>query len=489
MSSQAPVREGDVLGGKYRVEKVLGVGGMGVVVAAMHLQLDQRVALKFLLPAATANPEVVARFAREARAAARIKSEHVARVVDVGQLETGSPYMVMEFLEGKDLADVLAERGPLPFADAVGFVLQASDAIAEAHAAGLVHRDLKPANLFLARRPDKTSIVKVLDFGISKSTAPAGGLGLTSTQAFLGSPLYMSPEQLTDAKRVDLRSDIWALGVILYELLTARTPFVADTLPELVAAVLTATPTPIGALRSDVPPELAAIIMRCLSKAPADRFPSIAALAVALRPFGPEDVRHIPDRVSRVLGEESTPGLAVATPREIPRPDLAAAPSAPSAPAGAQTNARSAWSGTKSEPPVVPTRGLGTKGVVVAAGAALVAAGTIGVLAFQHRAATTRTANASGLVASDPASASAVAAAALPLPPATPLPLPASAPAASSAPAPVESPPPVAVAPAKPPAARPARIDRPAPAKSVEPSPPVEPPQTEPTNKMRMDPK
>src|ERR1051326_8983161 len=169
-----PVKEGGVLAGKYRVERVLGVGGMGVVVSALHLQLDERVALKFLLPDALENQEAVARFQREARAAVKIKSEHVARVSDVGQLENGAPYMVMEYLEGSDLSDVLKQRGSLPVEEAVQYVLEACEAIAEAHALGIVHRDLKPSNLFLAKRPDGRSIVKVLDFGISKVRASGG---------------------------------------------------------------------------------------------------------------------------------------------------------------------------------------------------------------------------------------------------------------------------------------------------------------------------
>ncbi|HVY49507.1 MAG TPA: serine/threonine-protein kinase, partial [Minicystis sp.] len=203
-SEQAPAPEGvpavgEVLAGKYRVERVLGVGGMGAVVAAMHLQLGERVALKFLLPS-MATDETIERFAREARAAARIKSEHIARVTDVGTLETGAPYMVMEFLEGSDLSAVLKEQGPPPVRDAVEYVIQAADAVAEAHAIGIVHRDLKPANLFLARRPGAPARVKVLDFGISKVVAPDEQQGpleqrtVTRTRAWLGSPLYMAPE-------------------------------------------------------------------------------------------------------------------------------------------------------------------------------------------------------------------------------------------------------------------------------------------------------
>src|SRR5580693_7216018 len=168
-------------------------------------------------------PEYVARFEREARTAVKIKSEHVARVIDVGQLESGSPYMVMEYLEGEDLQGWLEKQGRLPIERAVDFLLQACEAIAEAHAMGIVHRDLKPANLFCIRRPDGTLSIKVLDFGISK--AAGASMGMTSTQAVMGSPLYMSPEQMGSSKGVDARSDIWALGVILFELVTGRVPF------------------------------------------------------------------------------------------------------------------------------------------------------------------------------------------------------------------------------------------------------------------------
>src|SRR5262245_6617782 len=185
------VREGDVLAGKYRIDKILGAGGMGVVVAAHHEQLDTRVAIKFLLPQALANTEAVERFAREARAAVKIQSEHVARVSDVGTLDNGAPYMVMEYLEGSDLAAWLHESGPLPVEQAIEFVLQACEAIAEAHAIGIIHRDLKPANLFVIRRPDGVLSVKVLDFGISKATGlSASGSDMTRTSAVMGSPLY-----------------------------------------------------------------------------------------------------------------------------------------------------------------------------------------------------------------------------------------------------------------------------------------------------------
>ncbi|HVJ20233.1 MAG TPA: serine/threonine-protein kinase, partial [Polyangiaceae bacterium] len=215
----APVREGDLLAGKYRVERVIGVGGMGVVVAARHLHLDVRVALKFLLPSLKQDGEIVARFLREGQAAARIKSEHVGRIMDVGSFDDGSPYLVMEYLEGRDLAAELASRGRLSVAEAVAHVLQALEALAEAHQSGIVHRDLKPSNLFLTRRADGSALIKVLDFGISKAAFGEGGEAvLTRSQGIMGSPQYMSPEQIRSAKRVDQRSDIWSTGVILHEL-------------------------------------------------------------------------------------------------------------------------------------------------------------------------------------------------------------------------------------------------------------------------------
>src|SRR4051812_47574365 len=250
-------KEGDVIAGKYLIQRVLGRGGMGVVVAAEHVALRQRVAVKFLLPEAVARAGSVERFLREARAAVMIQSEHVARVFDVGTLETGSPYMVMELLQGSDLGELLQVNGRLPVEQAVDYVLQACEAIAEAHALGIIHRDLKPANLFLTSRADGSMIIKVLDFGISKSTGTPSGsqpdMSLTRTASVMGSPLYMSPEQMRSTRNVDARTDIWALGVILYELLTGRAAFLADSMPELCAMILTEPPASVRSLRAEVP--------------------------------------------------------------------------------------------------------------------------------------------------------------------------------------------------------------------------------------------
>jgi eukaryotic-like serine/threonine-protein kinase len=308
-----PVRLGDVVADKYRVERVLGRGGMGFVVEATHLQLDQKVALKFLLPEVAAHPEVVGRFVREARAAVKVQSEHVARVLDVGSTPSGAPFMVMEYLRGDDLARLVTERGPLPLQDAVGYVLEACEAIAEAHAIGIVHRDLKPANLFLAERPSGRPIVKVLDFGISKLPMSVNDAALTKPTTMMGSPSYMSPEQMVAADTVDRRTDVWALGVVLYELLTAKLPFMADTMPELVGAVLQRRPEPIAALRPDAPPEIQAIIDHCLQKEREARYANVAELAAALVPFGPARSDLSLERILHVLG--LPPGSVRAPPR------------------------------------------------------------------------------------------------------------------------------------------------------------------------------
>ncbi|HEX2673206.1 MAG TPA: protein kinase [Polyangiaceae bacterium] len=298
--NELPVRLGDVLAGKYRVESVLGSGGMGVVVAAVHVELNQRVALKFLLPHALESGEAASRFLREARAAVKIDSEHVARVLDVGRLENGAPYMVMEYLEGTDLS--LHPRGAdLAIDDAIDFVLQACAAMAVAHAAGIVHRDLKPANLFVTKRPDGSNLLKVLDFGISKMSVLEASANLTNSQAIMGSPLYMSPEQGQSARNVDARTDIWSLGVILYELLTGDAPFPGESLGEVLSAVITLTPKSIRAVRPEVPEALEKAVLRALEKPVERRFQNIGELSAALVEFAPVRSQVLHDRVSGVM--------------------------------------------------------------------------------------------------------------------------------------------------------------------------------------------
>jgi serine/threonine protein kinase len=276
---------GHLLAGKYLIDRVLGRGGVGIVVAATHLALEQKVAIKFLRSDTTLTAETIERFLREARAAAMIRSEHVCRVHDFGTSDEGLPYIVMEHLEGTDLGDLL-EKGPLPVEAVVEYVLQACLALAEAHRAGIVHRDLKPANLFLTHRADGLPIIKVLDFGISKvipKTPRGSNAAFVTTSTIMGSPEYMSPEQMRSTKDVDQRADIWALGVVMYELLTARAAFTADTIQQLFYAIEKADPAPIESFRDDVPDILKDVIARCLKKDREARFFDIGELALAMR--------------------------------------------------------------------------------------------------------------------------------------------------------------------------------------------------------------
>ena len=363
------VRPGDVLAGKYQVERVLGAGGMGVVVAAHHVQLDAKVAIEFLLPGMLGNRDAVARFAREAKAAVKITSEHVARVLDVGVLETGAPYMVMEYLDGVDLAAWIQERGALAIDQAVEFVLQACVAVAEAHGLGIVHRDLKPANLFCIRRPDGQLSIKVLDFGISKLADPASSsVSVTKTSAVLGSPLYMSPEQMQSAKGADSQSDIWALGVILFELIAGQVPFNGEAVTEVAVKVATQPAPPLRAFRPDAPPGLEAIVARCLEKDRRQRFGNVADLAVALAPYAPPRARA---SVDRITGTIQASGRAFSSSRPPPSPLAETVPAGQQTIAGVGQTAPGFKQGKFPTMPVVVAVGLiaalaiGTTGAVV----------------------------------------------------------------------------------------------------------------------------
>ncbi len=279
------VAAGQLLARKYRVDRVLGEGGMGLLVAATDLSRHDRVALKLMRPEALQSPELVERFRREAATAARLTSANVVRVRDVGQLEGGAPYLAMELLEGEDVAAILARCGPMPVTGAIDIILQTCDALAEAHAMGIVHRDVSPANVFVARTP-AGPVVKVLDFGVA-TAGPVGGnvSSMTRTGTVLGCPFYASPEQLQSSKHVDARSDLWSVGAVLYELLTGHPPYVADSLGGLLGAVMLTDPAKIRDTRPDVPPELEAVILRCLTRERDGRFASARELGLALAPF------------------------------------------------------------------------------------------------------------------------------------------------------------------------------------------------------------
>ncbi len=369
--SAAPVREGDILAGKYKVEKILGMGGMGVVVAAEHIALSQKVALKFVLPGALSDAQSVERFLREARAAVRLKSEHVAKVLDVGTLENGAPYMVMEYLEGADLGSVLSERGPLPIEAACDYVVQACEAVAEAHSLGIIHRDIKPQNLFLTQRVGGGPMIKVLDFGVSKVTGPSSK-NLTQTTAVMGSPLYMSPEQMRSSRNVDPRSDVWAMGVVLYEMITGHVPFDAESMPELCLKVVSDPPRSIDELRPNVPIALKTIMLKCLEKNPDNRYADMSEVASALESFIPPMSRVSVERARMVMSGTrrmtSAPGLD-ALPVLAKTSPLAAAGSGASGVSGDARATPAPWSGTQNSQSGAPKK---TKSPVV-----LVALGAI----------------------------------------------------------------------------------------------------------------
>jgi serine/threonine protein kinase len=281
--STISLNPGDTLAGKYQIERIIGRGSMGIVMAARHIHLDEHVAIKIMLPDAVSQGEHIARFLREARAASRIKNEHVARVMDVDLTQSGMPFIVMEYLEGHDLGAMLEKNGPLGVNDTVDYILEACEALADAHAIGIVHRDFKPANVFLARRHDGRLITKILDFGISKMKA--GDVAMTSTVALMGSPAYMSPEQMLSSRDVDARTDIWAVGVTLYQLLSGALPFMGTTVPEVCAHVIHVEPAPLRSLRPEVPPGLESAVMHCMVKDRNQRFQTMADLMAALLPF------------------------------------------------------------------------------------------------------------------------------------------------------------------------------------------------------------
>jgi serine/threonine-protein kinase len=289
---------GDLILGKYEVTRVLGRGGMGVVVAALHKELGELVALKFLKPSIRDNEAACQRFLREARTATRIKNEHVARVYDVGTAD-GTPFIVMEYLTGQDLAGEIRDRGPLPVAKAVDLLLQACEAVADAHKLGIVHRDLKPSNLFVTTGSDGMPFVKVIDFGISKSLTTSDP-SVTASSAAVGSPKYMSPEQLACSRHVDQRSDVWSLGIVLYEMLTTETPFPGDSLAIVGAAILRGLYTRLSIHRSDVPAQLEQVVADALTRDLEKRLPSVHAFAARIAPFGSDAARSSLERIERI---------------------------------------------------------------------------------------------------------------------------------------------------------------------------------------------
>ncbi|HEY0989382.1 MAG TPA: serine/threonine-protein kinase, partial [Kofleriaceae bacterium] len=302
---------GTVLLGKYRIEELIGSGGMGNVVRASHLYLHQSFAIKILLPQMAESESTTQRFLREAQATVKLKGEHCARVMDVGVTPEGAPFMVMEFLDGNDLNQILRHHGPQVPAIVVDLMLQACEGIAEAHALGIVHRDIKPSNFFVTRRPDGSMLLKILDFGISK--APLANTELTATQTVIGTPSYMAPEQMKSGRAADPRSDIWSIGVVIYQLLTGRTPFTGESYAELVLKVGLEPPAPILV---PLPSGLADVVLRCLAKDPAGRFQDVGELARLLAPYASDPVSGAQSagRTMRILQARGAPANLAGTP-------------------------------------------------------------------------------------------------------------------------------------------------------------------------------
>jgi serine/threonine-protein kinase len=302
---------GSIFIDKYKIERQLGEGGMGKVFLATHVHLAERVAIKVLHREMTTRIDLVDRFLREARASVRLKTEHVVRILDADRSPDGLPYIVMEYLDGRDLLAMFRERGALPVGEVVDYMLQTCEAMAEAHGQALVHRDIKPANLFVTQRSDGSTLVKVLDFGISKTLDR--DLQLTSSQAMLGTPAYMSPEQLRASRDVDTRTDVWSLGVVMFELLAGAQPFDAPTFGELVIQVVTQPAPPLVA---DVPRGLASAVARCLERDPAARFQTVGDLASAIVPFASDRAAgaSAAQRVATILRNrvQSQPALPIA---------------------------------------------------------------------------------------------------------------------------------------------------------------------------------
>ncbi len=469
---------GETIAGKYVVEAPCGRGGLAVVLSAMHLGLDRRVAIKVLLPEWAGDAEVVRRFVREGRTATRIKSEHVVRVFDVGTLESGAPYLVLEYLEGHNLEDVVTNWGAVAVPTAVDWVLQAAEAIAEAHAHGIVHRDLKPANLFLTRRADGSACIKVIDFGLSKLTDPRlrGVSKITLPTDVMGSPHYMAPEQLRASCDADERADLWAIGAVLHELITGQPPFSGQTVAEVCATVLTQQTPRISSIRANVPPGLERAVMRCLEKDPDARFASVAEMAYAVAPFGTVVSGGSYERIARMAGPPAPPALPEpprALSNEVTLPSL---PSLPPQPTNDGRQSRSSW---PSDTDPRPQRAPGTDASArVVLGSLLMLGGIgAGIFMFMYSSVHGVEPPTVGVTAAQPTTSASPAASSqpVPTPQATPEPTPTPATPAPTAPATVQlapeppaTPAPTAPATVQPPAG-------PAPAAAPETRPQVQP--------------
>jgi serine/threonine-protein kinase len=415
-------RVGRTAGGKYKLVRLLGSGGMGEVYEAQHSIIGRRFAIKFLHPLLAGNSEVVARFQREAQAAGGLENENIAAVVDAGTADDGAPYLVMEYLDGEDLAHLLVRGGPLPVPRAAYIVIQACRGLAAAHGRGIVHRDLKPENLFICKRNDGSDLVKVLDFGIAKLHTGRAGTGLTQTGTTMGTPFYMSMEQARGAKEVDQRTDIYALGVILYEILSGAKPHPGESYNEILYHVLTQEPAPLDSVRSGLPSGLSPVVQKAMAREAADRYASVADLMEELILFAGRAVTPLRSQV----GLAAVQGATIQSPVSLP----AMAVSVPTPP--------------PEEPVTRPARGRSRVVVWASSAAVLVLLVAMGLWLGLHREPRRQAATAAptALPAAAPVLDPVAAPAPAPAPP--PVPTPTPAPAAADTPPPaakIESPP------------------------------------------------
>ncbi len=359
------IRVGDLLAGKYRVERLHRRGALGLTLEALHTQLGQRVAVRLLAADPKAHPEAAARFLHGARLAVQYQNEHTARIVDVGSLGSGAPYIVTELLAGSDLRRVLRVRDSLPVTEAVDYILQACEGLADAHAHNVVHRNMKPTNLFLTRR-DGVRRIAVLDFGVSEDPLSDIAINLGSTLGAVSALSYLAPEQIRQPAAVDGRADIWALGAILYEMLTGCLLHDGQTTPELLAMIVADAPTPVSHLRPEISAELEAIVLRAVAKDREARYASLAELAEALGPFASEEGAEAVTRIGKALGRR-------------------AATAPPPLPGAPRSRAIVHVARPTQAPTAIATPRVRSRWVELAlTGAALAAAGALGVFAAVH---------------------------------------------------------------------------------------------------------
>lgn len=377
---------GQTIVGKYQIVRTLGAGGMALVYEAVHVGLDRRVAIKMLAGAMVGNEPMAHRFRREARAIAQIQSPYVARVLDIDAFANGHPFIVLELLTGNDLGDEIDRRSALSIDEATDFVRQAAMGMSAAHTAGVVHRDLKPANIFLCNpvESDGRRVAKILDFGISKIVHDDDDRRITRASEAFGTPHYMSPEQIRNARDVDARADVWALGVVLYECLTGRTPYEGEATEVIAAIVSEPVPSP-RKHNGAIPPQLEAVVMRALERTPSARFQTAAELADALTPWAP----HLPVVASAVPSRTPFKPLPLSELEAAPPSGSTGRDVAPSS-AGARRPDRIATSMTLTHAPAAPSRSARGKLWIALGGGTLLVAVVILAIGMGNTPATPR---------------------------------------------------------------------------------------------------